>query len=139
MLIGEYSHSIDPKGRVNFPAKLREALGEDFVITKGLDDCLFVYRMEEWKQLEERTRQLPTGKARDVQRFWFAGATVVSPDKQGRVLIPQKLRDHAGLEEDITIVGVSSRAEIWNTKRWETMNAALTSESISALMDELGI
>ena len=138
MLIGEYSHSIDPKGRINFPAKLRETLGEYFVITKGLDNCLFVYRMKEWNQLEEKTKQLPTSKARNIQRFLFAGAAAVSPDKQGRVLIPQNLRDYAGLEEEITIVGVSSRAEIWDSKRWISSNEALTSESIAEIMDELG-
>jgi len=138
MLIGEYQHSIDAKGRINFPAKLREELGASFVITKGLDNCLFVYRLEEWKTLEEKTRSLPTSKARQIQRFLFAGAVLVEPDKQGRVLIPQNLREHAGLEADATVVGVSTRAEIWDTARWNALNGELTSESVAEAMDELG-
>lgn len=138
MLIGEYNHSIDGKGRLNFPSKLRDALGADFIITKGLDNCLFVYRLAEWAELEERTRQLPTSKARNIQRFLFAGAVAVTPDKQGRVLVPQHLRDYAGLAEEVTIVGVSSRAEIWDRARWAKSNEALTSDSIAEAMDELG-
>ncbi|MEG1774007.1 MAG: division/cell wall cluster transcriptional repressor MraZ [Oscillospiraceae bacterium] len=138
MLIGEYNHSIDSKGRINFPSKLREELGEAFVITKGLDNCLFAYRMREWEELEQRTKQLPTSKARNIQRFLFAGAACVEPDKQGRVLIPQNLRDYAGLTGDVVVVGVSTRAEIWDSARWAASNAELTSESIAEAMDELG-
>ena len=139
MLIGEYRPSLDAKGRVNFPSKLREALGESFVITKGLDNCLSVYRMEEWKKLEEQTAALPLSKARTIQRFIFAGAVCVEPDKQGRVLIPQSLRDYAGLTTgEVTVIGVSNRAEIWNGERWDAANAELTGESIAEAMDELG-
>jgi len=138
MLIGEYQHTIDPKGRVSFPAKLREELGTQFVVTKGLDNCLFVYRLEEWRVLEEKTRTLPTSKARQIQRFLFAGAALVEPDKQGRVLIPQNLREHAGLSGDVTVVGVSTRAEIWDSARWAALGAELTSESVAEAMDELG-
>ncbi len=138
MLIGEFRHSIDPKGRINFPARLREELGPRFVITRGLDNCLFVYRLEEWKLLEEKTRSLPTSKARQIQRFLFAGACLAEPDKQGRVLIPQNLREHAGLREDVTVVGVSTRAEIWDSERWAALNGELTSESVAEAMDELG-
>ena len=139
MLIGEYRPSLDAKGRVNFPSKLREALGESFVITKGLDNCLSVYRMEEWKKLEEQTAALPLSKARAIQRFIFAGAVNVEPDKQGRVLIPQSLRDYAGLGSgEVAVIGVSNRAEIWNIERWEAANAELTGEAIAEAMDELG-
>jgi MraZ protein len=138
MLIGEYQHSLDAKGRLSFPAKLREALGTQFVVTKGLDNCLFVYRLEEWKTLEEKTAQLPTSKARRIQRFLFAGAALVEPDKQGRVLLPQNLREYAGLTDDVTVVGVSTRAEIWDTARWTAVNSELTSESVAEAMDELG-
>ena len=100
MLIGEYQHSLDTKGRVNFPAKLREDLGESFILSKGLgDECLFVYSEEEWNKLTEKLNSLPLSKARALQRFLFAGATQVQPDKQGRILIPQKLRDYAGFAE----------------------------------------
>ena len=100
MLIGEYQHSLDTKGRVNFPAKLREDLGESFILSKGLgDECLFVYSEEEWNKLTEKLNSLPLSKARALQRFLFAGATQVQPDKQGRILIPQNLRDYAGLQK----------------------------------------
>lgn len=138
MLIGEYRHSIDQKGRLNFPSKLREALGETFIITKGLDNCLFVYRMAEWDKLVEQTAALPMSKARAIQRFIFASAVSVEPDKQGRVLIPQTLRDHANLIDDVTVIGVSNRAEIWNTDSWNASNAELTSELVAEAMDELG-
>jgi len=138
MLIGEYQHSLDAKGRISFPSKLREALGTSFVVTKGLDNCLFVYRLEDWKVLEEKTAQLPTSKARQIQRFLFAGAALVEPDKQGRVLLPQKLREHANLGDDVTVIGVSTRVEIWDTERWNALNEELTSESVADAMDELG-
>lgn len=138
MLIGEYFHNLDLKGRVNFPAKLREDLGERFVITKGLDNCLFVYRMSDWHDLEEKTKALPTSKARNIQRFLFAGACEVTLDKQGRVLIPQNLREYAGLKEEIAVVGVSVRAEIWDLERWKKSNEELTCESVAEAMDELG-
>ena len=129
MLIGEYRHSLDPKGRVNFPAKLREDLGDSFIICKGLDNCLYVYRMSEWDKLVEKTSALPSSKARTIQRFFFASAVCCEPDKQGRVLIPQTLRDYAGLTGEIAVSGVSTRAEIWDSARWDEANAALTSES----------
>ena len=138
MLIGEYRHSLDPKGRVNFPAKLREDLGDSFIICKGLDNCLYVYRMSEWDKLVEKTSALPSSKARTIQRFFFASAVCCEPDKQGRVLIPQTLRDYAGLTGEIAVIGVSTRAEIWDSARWDEANAALTSESAAETMEELG-
>ena len=138
MLIGEYRHSLDPKGRVNFPAKLREDLGDSFIICKGLDNCLYVYRMSEWDKLVEKTSALPSSKARTIQRFFFASAVCCEPDKQGRVLIPQTLRDYAGLTGEIAVIGVSTRAEIWDSARRDEANAALTSESVAETMEELG-
>lgn len=138
MLIGEYRHSIDAKGRVSFPSRLREDLGDTFIITKGLDNCLFVYRMSEWDKLVEQTAALPISKARAIQRFIFAGAVCVEPDKQGRVLIPQALRDYAQLTGEVAVVGVSNRAEIWDAARWDKSNAELTSELVAEAMDELG-
>ena len=138
MLIGEYRHSLDPKGRVNFPAKLREDLGDSFIICRGLDNCLYVYRMSEWDKLVEKTSALPSSKARTIQRFFFASAVCCEPDKQGRVLIPQTLRDYAGLTGEIAVIGVSTRAEIWDSARWDEAHAALTSESVAETMEELG-
>lgn len=138
MLIGEYSHSLDVKGRVNFPAKLREGLGNRFILTKGLDGCLFVYSEQEWLVLEDKIRTLPMSKARNLQRFLFAGAVDVEPDKQGRVLIPANLREYAGLDKDVMIIGASVRAEIWDKQRWEESCGDLTSDMVAQAMDELG-
>ena len=128
MLIGEYQHSLDTKGRVNFTAKLREDLG---------DPCLFVYSQQEWDKLTEKLNSLPLSKARALQRFLFAGATQVQPDKQGRILIPQNLRQYAGLQKDLVIVGASNRAEIWDQDQWEQMCNEVTSDMIAQTMDEL--
>lgn len=138
MLTGQYAHSLDIKGRVNFPARLREELGERFIITRGLDNCLFVYSMEEWALLADKLHALPISKSAPLNRFFFAGAAEVEPDKQGRVLLPAHLREYAGLVRDITIAGVSNRAEIWDTARWEENNLLLTSQTIAEAMDELG-
>ena len=137
MLIGEYHHNIDAKGRVIVPSRFREDLGERFYIAKGLDHCLFVFSPEEWDRLQEKVSAMPISKARGLQRFFFSGAAEVVPDKQGRILIPQVLRDHAKLEKDVTFIGASSRAEIWNTDAWNAFNENLTEESIAEAMDEL--
>lgn len=137
MLIGEYQHNIDPKGRVIVPAKFREDLGEHFYITKGLDGCLFVLSLQEWTRLQNKVEAMPISKARGLQRFFFSGAAEVEPDKQGRILIPQPLRDHAGLSKDITFIGASSRAEIWDTQHWSEFSSTLTEESIADAMDML--
>ena len=138
MLTGQYTHSIDAKGRVNFPAKLREELGERFIITRGLDNCLFVYSVDEWDQLAAKLHELPISKSAPLNRFVFAGAAEAEPDKQGRVLLPAHLREYAGLDRDVTIAGVSNRAEIWDSERWEKQNEQLTAQSIATAMDELG-
>ena len=137
MLCGEYRHALDAKGRVTFPAKLREDLGDNFVITRGLDNCLSIYPRAEWDKLQEKIASLPSAKSRGLQRFVFGGACMPEPDKQGRVLIPATLRDYAALEKDVTIVGLSRHAEIWDSARWEANNALLTSDMIAGQMDEL--
>ena len=138
MLTGQYAHNLDAKGRVNFPARLREELGDRCVVTRGLDNCLFVYSMEEWERLAAKLRELPISKSAPLNRFFFAGAAEVEPDRQGRVVLPAHLREYAGLERDVTIAGVSNRAEIWDTARWEAQNELLTSEAIAGAMDDLG-
>lgn len=122
VFMGEYQHSIDEKGRLTIPAKFREGLGQSFVITRGLDHCLFVYPMEEWKALEERLKSLPFTKAdaRAFTRFFFSGATECEWDKQGRVNIPPTLRDHAGILKECVVIGVSNRVEIWSKEKWES-------------------
>ena len=137
MLIGEYQHNIDPKGRIIVPSKFREDLGECFYVTKGLDGCLFVLSPKEWGRLQEKISSMPVSKARGLQRFFFSGAVEVQPDRQGRILIPQVLRDYAGLVKDITFIGASSRAEIWDSAQWNAFNSTLTQENIAEAMDSL--
>ncbi len=135
---GEYQHNIDAKGRLFIPAKLRESLGSSFIVTKGLDECLFVYSAEAWDVLEEKISQLPMSKSRKLQLFFFSSAADCVPDSQGRVLIPQNLREYAGLQKEVTVIGVSGRVEIWDTARWKQFNSDLTPESIAEAMEDLG-
>jgi len=141
--MGEYHHSLDPKGRLFLPAKFREDLGDKFIATKGLDGCLFVYTKEEWAILENKLKQLPLAKpeARAFLRFFFAGAAELESDKQGRVLIPNNLREHAQLDKDAVIVGVSSRVEIWSRQVWEDYNKKIspTVAQIAENLIDLGI
>lgn len=141
MFMGEYNHTIDAKGRLIVPSKFREALGDTFVVTKGLDGCLFVYDNEEWKLFEEKLRALPiTNKeARQFVRFFLAGAAEVEVDKQGRILIPNVLREFAGLAKDVALVGVGSRIEIWSRERFEDTAAFDDMDEIAEHMAELGL
>lgn len=119
--MGEYKHNLDTKGRIIMPSKFRELLDEQFVITRGLDRCLFVYTEDEWSRIEEKLKALPLTKkdARKFTRLFFSGAANVEIDKQGRINIPQNLREYAGLSKDCTVIGVSSRIEIWDSAAWE--------------------
>ena len=134
MLIGEYQHNMDQKGRVTIPAKFREDLGDCFYVTKGLDGCLFVLSAAEWQRLQDRVKAMPISKSVALHRFFFSGAAEVEPDKQGRILLPQQLRDYAGLDKDVTVAGVSSRAEIWDTARWQKFTESQTQETIMEAM-----
>ena len=141
MFMGEYNHTIDAKGRLIVPSKFREKLGDEFVVTKGLDDCLFVYPMEEWAHIEEAFRKVPltNKKARDFARFFFAGAASCEVDKQGRILIPPTLRSFAGLEKEVVSAGVLNRVEIWDKERWEKSNDIGNMDEIADYMAELGV
>ncbi|MFD1038086.1 division/cell wall cluster transcriptional repressor MraZ [Virgibacillus byunsanensis] len=121
MFMGEYQHSIDTKGRIIVPAKFRDELGESFVVTRGLDKCLFAYPMDEWKLLEEKLKKLPLTKkdARAFTRFFFSGAVECEVDKQGRINIPGPLRKYAVLDKDCVVIGVSNRIEFWANENWE--------------------
>ena len=121
---GEHSHTIDAKGRLIIPARFREGLGDRFVVTKGLDNCLFVYPQHEWVVLEQKLKSLPFTRAdaRAFVRFLFSGANECEVDKQGRVLIPANLREYAQLSKDVVVLGVSSRVEIWSDERWNSYN-----------------
>lgn len=139
MFMGEYNHSIDPKGRIIIPSKFREALGDEFVVTLGLDGCLFVYPNEEWMNFVNQLKNLPgTKEARQLQRYFMAGAATVEVDKQGRILIPNKLREQAGLEKDIVFVGVLSKIEIWSKDKWES-NSYDDMDQVAEHMSEFGL
>jgi MraZ protein len=119
--MGEYHHNIDTKGRLIIPAKLRDGLGESFIITRGLDQCLFGYPKLEWEVIEEKLKGLPLTKkdARAFTRFFFSGATESEIDKQGRINLPSTLLQYAKLEKECVILGVSNRIEIWSKSIWE--------------------
>ncbi|SDY76358.1 MraZ protein [Evansella caseinilytica] len=119
--MGEYHHTVDEKGRMIIPAKFREELGPAFVVTRGMDKCLFVYPEQEWRQLEQKLKSLPFTKkdARAFTRFFFSGATECELDKQGRVNLAPTLRSYAQLEKECVVIGVSNRVEIWSKEIWE--------------------
>ena len=143
LLTGEFNHSIDIKGRLIIPSKFRDILGEDFVITKGLDGCLFLYPNNEWKIFEEKLRTLPlTNKnARTFTRFFLGSAVDGGLDKQGRVLISSALRTFANLEKEVVLVGVLDRVEIWDKAKWDENNAAVEEDmdEIASQMEDLGL
>ena len=141
MFMGEYNHTIDTKGRVIVPSKFRETLGDEFVVTKGLDGCLFVYDNQDWTAFEEKLKALPiTNKdARAFVRFFLAGAAGVEVDKQGRILLPASLREFAALEKDVVLIGVGSRIEIWSRERWEDTASFDDMDTIAEHMAELGL
>lgn len=142
MFIGEYAHGIDPKNRIIIPSKFREELGEKFILTKGLDGCLYIYPLNEWNILEEKLKKLPlTSKdARAFVRFFFSGANEIVIDKQGRALIPQNLLEYANIKKEIVSIGVSNRIEIWSKEKWEEYNESnIDFEQIAEKMCELGI
>ena len=139
MFIGEYEHSVDAKGRVIMPAKLREDIGEKFILTKGLDGCLFAYSQNEWNNFEEKLKSLPlTNKnARDFVRFFLSGAIECEIDKQGRFLIPSNLREYSKLDKEIMILGVGTRIEIWNKETWIKSEENISADEIAENMDKL--
>lgn len=143
MFIGEFEHSVDAKGRVIMPVKLREDIGEKFIITKGLDGCLFAYSQTEWNNFEEKLKTLPlTNKnARDFVRFFLSGAVECEIDKQGRFLIPNNLRTYASLLKEIIIIGVGTRIEIWNKENWTQYSSDenISADEIAENMTMLGI
>lgn len=142
MFIGEYQHALDAKNRMIVPSKFREGLGNVFVMTKGLDGCLYCYPMEEWKRLEEKLKTLPlTSKdARAFVRFFFSGAAEIEIDKQGRALLPQNLIEYASVVKDIVSIGVSTRIEIWSREKWLNYNDQnIDFDEIAEKMSELGI
>lgn len=139
MLIGEYLHTIDNKNRLSVPSKFRKELGSTIIVTRGLDKCLFLYTVEEWKVLAEKLAKLPWGKAetRSFVRTMIAGATDVEVDSLGRILLPDYLKVYAGLKEAATIVGLYNRVEIWNPELWNKYSEG-AKESVEEIAEKLG-
>lgn len=140
MFMGTYEHGLDAKGRVIIPAKLRDNLGESFVVTLGLDGCLFAYPMDEWESFVNKLKELPgTKEARKLQRYFLAGAAPCEVDKQGRVLIPANLREQAGLSKDVVFVGVLQKIEIWSKEHWQENDDYENVDDIAEHMSEFGL
>lgn len=123
MLIGEYHHNLDEKGRLIIPSKFREEIGEQFITTRGLDGCLFIYSMNEWEKIVSKLKSLPFTKkdARTFNRFFMSGATVCEFDKQGRINLPSSLISYAGIKKECTIIGVNDRLEVWATEKFDSL------------------
>ncbi len=138
MFIGEFQHTLDTKGRVIIPSKLREGLGERFVMTRGIDPCVSVYPLDEWNRTEEKLISNPITKKdfRALNRLMFSGAMEVELDKQGRALVPQYLREHASIDRNVMIVGVGDRVEIWSEDHWKTYYAEV-SDNLSAMLEKI--
>lgn len=141
MFMSEYNHIVDAKGRLIIPSKFREALGDEFVVSKGMDGCLYVYANEDWNAFEQKLTSLPliNKEARQFARFFLAGAAQVDVDKQGRILLPASLREFAGLDKDVVLVGVGSRIEIWSREKYEHLGEETDMDSITAAMESLGL
>ena len=135
--MGEYNHTIDQKGRIIVPSKFREMLGEHFIVTKGLDKCLWVFTSDEWEEFSGKLTSLPVAKkdARSVAKFFLAGAMEAETDKMGRILLPQYLRDFAKLDTDVAIIGVGSRVEIWDKAAWDEES---TFDDIDEIAEHMG-
>lgn len=141
MFMGEYNHTVDTKGRLIVPSKFRELLGDEFIVTKGLDKCLFVYSSEEWSTIEANFRNVSqfSSEARKFARFFFAGASLCGVDKQGRILLPAVLRAYAGLEKEVVLAGVVNRIEIWDKELWSKTNEYDDVEEIAEHMAQMNI
>jgi MraZ protein len=143
MFLGEFNHSIDDKGRLTIPAKFRDELESGVVITRGLDGCLWAYGRSEWEALAEKIAKLPTTNpaARNFSRFVFSSAFDSIPDRQGRILLPQNLRDYASIQNETIVIGVKNKLEIWNPAKWSEVVTAVEqdTEAIVAQLQDLGI
>ncbi|HAP03218.1 MAG TPA: division/cell wall cluster transcriptional repressor MraZ [Lachnospiraceae bacterium] len=141
MFMGEYNHTIDPKGRVIIPAKFRENLGSQFVITKGLDGCLYGYPYDTWEEVGKNFQESMKAnkEARKFSRFFFASASSCDIDKQGRILIPANLRDYAGLKKDVVLAGNLTHIEIWDKDKWDADNTFEDMDDVADKLAEIGL
>ena len=143
MLIGEYKHTLDPKKRLSLPSKWRKELGKKLVITRGLDNCLFVYPLKEWQKISEKIGQLPLGQAdtRSFNRFFLSGAVEVEVDSVGRILVPDFLKEFAKLQSSVTLAGIHDRVEIWDEKQWSKYKNSIeqNADSLAEKLGEIGV
>ncbi len=140
MFMGQFEHTIDTKGRAIVPVKYREELGEEFIVTWGADGCLYLYPQTAWQEFVDQLAKLPSNQnTRKIQRQFLSMAMEVSLDKQGRILIPAKLRTSANLEKDLVFIGMMNRVEIWDKSTLEAQDEAEDAVSLEDAMDELGI
>lgn len=143
MLIGEYKHNLDPKKRLSIPSKFRKELGEGAVLTRGLDNCLFVFPLKQWNQFAEKLGNLPMGQqdTRSAARLFLASAMEVEFDSLGRILVPEYLKGYADLKKEVVVAGLYTRLEIWDSKKWEThkTNLEKNSDNIAEKLGELGL
>ena len=137
MFTGTYRHAVDSKGRLFLPVKLREELGDTFMVTRGLQQCLRLYPMQEWEKFAAKIAALPESRARDVRHYFFANAFEATPDGQGRITLPAESRKFARLDKNVVLVGDDSRLEIWDEGAWDGMNCG-NYEEILPLLEELG-
>jgi MraZ protein len=139
MLTGTFRHTLDAKGRVIIPARFREDLGAVFMVTRGMDKCLTLYSEADFEALQAKLKESPSAATRTVVRYLIGSAHPLELDNNGRAVIPPNLREFAGLEKDVVIMGVSDRVEIWDSKEWDAMEASVCTEDVTKLMIELGL
>ncbi len=137
MLTGTYNNQLDDKGRLNFPAKMRAEMGETFVITRWLDNCIVAFPANKWDSISEMLADLPMVKSREIRRFLLSKAEEVTTDKQGRILIPATLREHASIEKETVILGVGTHAEIWSKSNYDKMSETVDTEKLEEIMEGL--
>ncbi len=131
---GTYQNTVDDKGRLNFPAKLRSHMGEEFIVTRWLDDCLVAFPPEMWESVSAKLSELPIASSRKIRRFLYSGAETVAPDKQGRIVLPALLREHAGIEKEAVVIGVGTYVEIWSRSRHADMADDFDKENLEEIM-----
>ncbi len=143
MLLGEYTHTLDPKKRLSLPAKFRQEVGKKVVLTHGLDRCLFLYSVKQWEKIAEKLSELSTGQSdtRGFNRFMLAGAVEVEVDSLGRILVPDFLKEFADLGQKVVITGVHNRAEIWNEEKWIEYKKSIIdqADSLAEKLGEIGV
>lgn len=137
MFIGTFRHNLDPKNRIIMPAKFRQELGDTFYVTKGLDGCLLAMPADKWSSLVDQIDSRPMPEAQALQRFFCAGAEEAAPNAQGRFVVPDELRKHAGIDKEVTIVGTGKHVEIWSSEKWDEITSSSDEQDIAQLMQNI--